>query len=95
MSTAANGTGAAHPATVVVENNVKALEAALIAARERQESSFYEEQVVRMEQKLERAKADVAAAEQSLADAKADLAAELERRAQAAAEAAAEPEPVN
>ena len=85
MTDAAAGAGAALSPTVTVENNVPALEAALVAARADQETRFFADQVERMKRKVEKAEAALADARQSLADAQAELAAELERRASPAA----------
>lgn len=66
-------TATAHPATVVVENSVEALTAALAEAREAAEHRALIENVAKMEAKVERARRELAAAEEALAAARAEL----------------------
>jgi uncharacterized small protein (DUF1192 family) len=71
------GTGAAavgaHDATVVVENNVGALEAALVAARQKQEEDLPAMRVAGIEARIAKMKEHIAHLEADLAAAKADL----------------------
>lgn len=63
----AAGIGAAHDATVLVENNVPALEAALAEARERQEAAQPVIQLARAQAKLEKLQRAVEAASEEVA----------------------------
>ena len=71
--------GSANDAAVLAQNNVAALEAALVIARERAKSQFFVDQVARMEAKVARAVEEVAGAQEALATAQVELAAEKER----------------
>jgi len=65
----ANAVASAHDATVVIENNVGALSAALEAAMRREKADRAVHLVERLRYKVEKQRAQLAATEQALADA--------------------------
>ena len=65
----ANATAAAHDATVLIQNNVGALSAALEEAVRREKAGRAVDQVERLRSKVQKQRAQLAAAEQALADA--------------------------
>lgn len=73
MTDAAGASGSANGATITVNNNVAALEAALARARDDERANAKANQIARLEDKVRRARRDLQAAEEALDEARAAL----------------------
>jgi hypothetical protein len=70
--TSGAGTGAAHSPTITVENNLPALEAALVAARAEEEASLPARHIASLEAKVAKYRVWITAIEADIATAKAE-----------------------